>query len=218
MFDALVAAGDLRGRRVLELGCGTGRLAAALAERAVARVWAVEPSAEMAAAARAAGVTVKEAGAERLPFKDAWFERVVARMVVHLLDRPRAFAEARRVLVPGGRLAVASMDPEWFAEHWLDPWFPSVTRIDVERFPSTERLETELAEAGFDPQVDRLVQEVSMSREEALAKMRGRAFSTFELIPEDEYREGLARAEADVPQRLEYRRVWLIASGRTRPA
>lgn len=218
MFDALVAAGDLRGRRVLELGCGTGRLAAALAERAVARVWAVEPSAEMAAAARAAGVTVKEAGAERLPFKDAWFERVVARMVVHLLDRPRAFAEARRVLVPDGRLAVASMDPEWFAEHWLDPWFPSVTRIDVERFPSAERLETELAEAGFAPQVDRLVQEVSMSREEALAKMRGRAFSTFELIPEDEYREGLARAEAEVPARVDFRRVWLIASGRSRPA
>lgn len=203
---------------MLELGCGTGRLAAALAERAVARVWAIEPSAEMAAAAGAAGVTVKQAAAERLPFKDGWFERVVARMVVHLLDRPRAFAEARRVLGPDGRIVVASMDPDWFGQHWLDPWFPSVTRIDVERFPTAGRLEEELAAAGFDPTVERLEQPVAMTRDEALAKMRGRAFSTFELIPEDEYREGLARAEAEVPERVEYRRVWLIASARTRPA
>src|SRR3954468_15055046 len=68
LFDAIVEAGDVRGRRVLDLGCGTGQLAAALAERAVARVWGVDASEEMAAVARAAGVDVKVAPAERLPF------------------------------------------------------------------------------------------------------------------------------------------------------
>ena len=43
--------GDFRGRRVLDVGCGTGRLADALAERG-AKVWGVEPSAEMLAQAR----------------------------------------------------------------------------------------------------------------------------------------------------------------------
>lgn len=165
----------------------------------------------MAAAARAAGVTVKRAEAERLPFKDGWFERVVARMVVHLLDRPRALAEARRVLAPGGRIAVASMDPDWFDEHWLLPWFPTLVEIDRGRFPSAEHLAAELAAAGFEPRVDRLVQPVSMTRDETLAKLRGRAFSTFDLIPEDEYRAGLARAEAELPARVDFRRVWLIA-------
>ena len=42
--------------------------------------------------------TVKVAPAERLPFKDGWFERAVMWLVVHLVDRPQAFAEARRVL------------------------------------------------------------------------------------------------------------------------
>ena len=42
-FEALVREGDLRGRRVLDVGCGTGAVAAALADTAHARVWGVEP-------------------------------------------------------------------------------------------------------------------------------------------------------------------------------
>src|SRR4051812_2760255 len=130
LYDAIVEAADLRGRRVLDLGCGTGQLAAALAEREVARVWGVDASAEMAAVARAAGVDVKVAPAERLPFKDAWFERAVSRMAVHLVDRPRAFAELRRVLAPDGRAVVASLDPDCFGDHWLLPWFPRLIELD----------------------------------------------------------------------------------------
>jgi len=52
-FDALVRLGELRGLRVLEVGCGTGRLAQALEERERARVWAVDASPEMVARAKA---------------------------------------------------------------------------------------------------------------------------------------------------------------------
>src|SRR5919108_4370565 len=69
VFDLLVTEGDLLGRRVLDIGCGTGRVAAALAERG-SRVWGVEPSPEMAARARERGVHVKVARAEQLPFKE----------------------------------------------------------------------------------------------------------------------------------------------------
>src|SRR5918911_382246 len=82
VFDELVRLGDLRGRRVLDVGAGTGQFAAALAERALARVWAVDASREMVERARSAGVAAKVATAERLPFKDSWFERCVARMAV----------------------------------------------------------------------------------------------------------------------------------------
>ena len=41
-----------RGRKVLDVGCGTGRLAAALAERFACKVWGVDVSAEMLAVAR----------------------------------------------------------------------------------------------------------------------------------------------------------------------
>ena len=104
LYERIAAAGELRGRRALEVGCGTGRLSAALAERALARVWAVDASAAMVERARALGVNARVARAEALPFKAGAFGAVVMRMVVHLLERPRALAEAARVLRPGGRL------------------------------------------------------------------------------------------------------------------
>jgi ubiquinone/menaquinone biosynthesis C-methylase UbiE len=52
LFDLLVAAGDLAGRRTLDVGCGTGTLAVALAERG-GKVWGVDSSPEMLAEAQA---------------------------------------------------------------------------------------------------------------------------------------------------------------------
>ncbi len=51
--------------------------------------------------AKALGVNARVGRAESLPFKPGWFEAVVMRMSLHLLDRPRALSEARRVLRPG---------------------------------------------------------------------------------------------------------------------
>lgn len=210
-FRAIVDAGDLRGRRVLDLGCGTGALAAALERQEAARVWGVDRSPEMAAAARANGVHAKVASAERLPFKDGWFDRAVSRMAVHLFDRPRAFAELRRVLSPDGRVVVATMDPAWFDRHWLLPWFERAVRLDADRFPAADALERELGAAGFRVELRRLEHEASVTREQALERIRGRAYSTFGLVPEEEYRAALERAEAEFPERVDYRPAWLLA-------
>ena len=41
--------------------------------------------------------------------------------------------------------------------------------------------------------------------------IRSKAYSTFELLPPDEFAAGLERAEAELPERLEYRFDWLLA-------
>jgi ubiquinone/menaquinone biosynthesis C-methylase UbiE len=215
VFEALVREGDLRARRVLEVGCGTGRFAAALVERAACRVWGVDASPEMLDVARkdVSGVRFKHARAEELPFKDGWFERVVLRMSLHLLDRPPALAESRRVLGPGGRVAIATPDPAQLGSSWFDPYFPSLAEVDRKRLPSRAALEQELVAAGFaEPRIVRLVQAKTIRRDEALAKIRAKAFSTFQLIPQDEYEAGLARAERDLPASSAYPHEWLIAS------
>jgi SAM-dependent methyltransferase len=215
LFDRLVELGELRGARVLEIGCGTGRLADALAERALARVWAVDASAEMVARAKTLGVNARVARAEALPFKRGWFDAAVMRMSVHLVDRPRAFAEIDRILSPAGRLAIATEDPGHFDDVWFARWFPSVPELDRARFPDEPTLRAELAAAGLaDVRIERLSQERSISRETGLDIMRSKIFSTFELLPPEEYAAGLARAEKDFPERLDYRFHWLIAVAR----
>jgi len=198
---------------VVDIGCGTGRLAAALAERG-SRVWGVEPSPEMAAVARERLSTVKVAPAERLPFKDGWFERAVMSLVIHLLDRPRAFAEAARVLRPEGRLVIATFDYAHFERYWLNRFFPSLEAIDRARFPDAEGLRDELAAAGFGSvELFPLSQRGRMDRAEAIERVRGRFISTFQLVDEDEYRTGLERMESELPDESEYRLEWLVAVG-----
>lgn len=204
--------GDLTGRRVLEVGCGTGRFLAALAGRA--KAWGLDPSAEMleVARGRAHGAGLKLGSAEELPFKDGWFERATMWLVVHLLDRPRAFAELRRVLVPEGRLAIATFDPSYFGGFWLNDYFPSMEQADRARFPSAQDFEDELAAAGFEaPRFVRLSQTGRLERADALDRIRGKHIGTFDLIGDEEYEAGLERAERELPDQLDYRVEWLVA-------
>jgi SAM-dependent methyltransferase len=208
-FEALVREADLRGRTVLDVGCGTGALAAALAEREHARVWGVEPSSEMLAVARARvprGVGLKQGTAENLPFKDGWFERVVMSLVVHLVDRHRALADACRVLVPGGRLAIATFDQAHFDTWWAVRFFPSLRSVDRARFPSRDALAAEVGEAGFsEVRLVPLPDVETIPREIALQRLRGRHISTIALLDPEEVRVGIEHAERDLPEPVEVR-------------
>jgi ubiquinone/menaquinone biosynthesis C-methylase UbiE len=109
----LALAGDVAGRRILDVGCGSGLLFAALRDRG-ALVRGFDSSAGMLELARqrlgdGADLRVAELGST-LPYPDDTFDDVVASLVLHYLeDWGPALAELRRVLKPGGRL-IASVD------------------------------------------------------------------------------------------------------------
>lgn len=111
----LALAGDVTGRRILDAGCGSGPLAAALRERG-ATVSGFDRSAAMLRLARRrlgedADLVVADL-AEPLPYADGAFDDVVASLVLHYLeDWTAPLAELRRVLVPGGRLIVSVNHP-----------------------------------------------------------------------------------------------------------
>jgi SAM-dependent methyltransferase len=217
LVDVLAQEGDLRGRRVLDVGSGTGRLATLLVEQYGCKVWGVDPEPEMIEVARGKvppGVGLKIGRSEDLPFKDGWFERVTMTLVLQLVDRPKAYAEILRVLQPGGRLVLATFDYTHFERYFLGGYFPSFEALDKARFPSASQLEEELRAAGFaDVRLRRLTQRESVDRETVLERIRGRHISTFQLISDDEYRSGLERAERELPDELENVLEWIVAVG-----
>ncbi|MEV6104241.1 class I SAM-dependent methyltransferase [Streptomyces sp. NPDC051940] len=96
------------GTTVLDVGTGTGAVAAAACDRG-AKVTAVDTEPGMVALARRSAPTadVRLAGLPGLPFADDEFDAVVANFVLNHVGRPReALTELRRVTRPGGRIAV----------------------------------------------------------------------------------------------------------------
>ena len=115
-YDELVAHGvHIAGSHAVDLGTGTGMVARGLALRG-ATVIGVDPSAAMAEQARAldeqAGVTISyvRATAEETGLKPRQADFVIAGQAWWWFDRPRAAAEAKRLLRPGGRLVICSLD------------------------------------------------------------------------------------------------------------
>jgi SAM-dependent methyltransferase len=116
------ALGPLEGRRILDLGCGKGRFASHLKE-AGAGVIGLDLSAAMLAGA--SGLDRVKASARRLPFADGTFDAVIAIEVLeHVGAVDQVLVEARRVLKPGGRLAI--VDKNAGALDAKRPWLPSL--------------------------------------------------------------------------------------------
>ena len=99
------------GRRVLEVGCGTGLILARLAKRA-ADAWGVDLSPGMLRAARERGLQVVLGSATKLPFGDAQFDLVCSfKVLAHVPDIEQAVREIVRVTRPGGTMVLEFYNP-----------------------------------------------------------------------------------------------------------
>ncbi len=118
---AAAQAAEPAGKRILDLGSGTGDLARELARQGAALVVGADLTPEMLQSAvrlRAMRRLAADphawvaADGHRLPFADASFDAVTNGFLLrNLTDRPAAFREMARVLRPGGRVVCLDMTP-----------------------------------------------------------------------------------------------------------
>jgi ubiquinone/menaquinone biosynthesis C-methylase UbiE len=208
------------GDRVVEVGCGTGRLTLPLSAMTPARVTGVDSEIRMLEVARGKDISGRvdwvRGSAYRLPIDDEATALVMMVMVVHLLrQRVRAFTEARRILRPGGLLSLWTFTPRHVEDFYLNAYFPSIAVIDRPRFPSVAVLSAELRRAGFDDLRVRLMDEPrQLDIADVVDRVRGRYISTLAMLPPLEYRLGLQQLEEMLAQnrsiRLAQRSEWAI--------
>lgn len=116
---------DAPGRRLVDVGGGTGNYSLVLRVEGWAPL-VVDRQPEMLARAQAKGLETLEGDAQRLPLPDACADAVMLVSMLHHVERPAlALAEARRILRPGGRLALMVFTREDVAGMWLSDYFPS---------------------------------------------------------------------------------------------
>jgi len=107
LYGVLASFGLSPRDHVLDVGCGTGLASGPLIENAV-RVTGVDVSAPMLAKARERypSATWVEGSAEALPFEPHAFDSAISAQVFHHVDRAKAIAELKRVVKPGGIVAI----------------------------------------------------------------------------------------------------------------
>lgn len=154
------SAGIQEGHRVLDVGCGTGALTGELVRRVGAdHVAACDPSPGFVTACRVRypGVDVRDGRAEALAYRDGEFDIAYSQLVFHFVsDAGRAAGELRRVVAPGGRVAICVWDftvgmemlrAFWDAASALDPNAPDELRTF--RFGRANEQSDLLREAGL---------------------------------------------------------------------
>ena len=111
---ALLAINRVPAERVLELGCGSGILLKELKARS-RFVVGFDVSPDMMQMARPLGAPLVTGNGSVLPFRDASFDLVSCRGVLHHLpDVPAALREIHRVLRPGGELILSEPSNDWW--------------------------------------------------------------------------------------------------------
>lgn len=164
--------GDIKGKKVLDIGCGTGRLMRKLLDKKAFVVGAdISPGMLKIAKKKFREAEFVEADIENLPFKESHFDMVIASFViVHLKDLRKAFDEVYRVLKPGG-IFIATNINQRKAPKLKTPEKEEIVIISHYHIP--EHVISALEEALFNVKEEKFVYENSIWINQVVKAVKG---------------------------------------------
>lgn len=192
------AVGRQRIRKVLDLGCGTGRFTAALAATFQCPAVGIDPSAAMLNVARSQEASLidwQQGTAERIPLADEAVDLVFVSQVFHHLAQPaQALQEIGWILSMNGHLAIRNTTRENTAEL---PWlgcFPEALAIETERLWTRQVLIDVVSKHSFTFRSCRTISQVfASSSQEYCEKIQHRGLSSLIAISDLAFDLGVRR-------------------------
>ena len=205
-MEPLIRFANLRdGMKILDIGCGTGNLSGKLRECINIESVGIDISFKMLQKAKAKTLDVLCADVNfGLPIDDRVFDAVIGSYFLHYIKNMGALIEdCFRILKDDSPLLflTSSHDQIEQLHPVIKEFFPSLIERDKERFPDIPELDAFLKAAGFkevrykELTIDKIPIDMSY-----LEKVKNRFVSTFFLLSEEEFNEGVERLETFISE------------------
>lgn len=200
-MEPLIRFANLRdSMKILDVGCGTGNLTVKLREYINIESVGIDISFKMLQKARAKTLDVLRANVDcGLPFNDRAFDAVIGSYFLHYIKNMGALIEdCFRILKDDSPLIflTSSHDQIEQLHPVIKEFFPSLIERDKERFPDIPELDYFFKAAGFNKvrhkelTIEKILIDMSY-----IEKVKNRFVSTFFLLSEEEFNEGIEKLE-----------------------
>ena len=195
-------------RKILDLGCGTGRFSDALAEHVHATVIGIDPSTKMLSHTPASSADVAVVygcgSAEAIPLASGAIDMIFISMVFHHFTDPElAGQECARVLRPEGYLCLRTASREMIPQYAYVPFFPASWPVLEQRLPSLTRQCEVFQSAGLElVSVELITQQIAPDYLNYAEKLATKSDSILASLDDADFERGLQALRGQDPDLL----------------